>query len=81
MVKRIRKCLNMTTLQYQRIEDLVAAIERASSMYFEQPSTLERIRRTAFGEIFSRHTWDRVLDDSYLPLYESVLADGSWTRK
>jgi starch synthase len=65
----------------QRQEDLVAAIERAAQFHAERPESLDRIRRTAFGEIFMLHTWDRVLADSYLPLYEAVLADGSWTRK
>ena len=65
----------------QRSEDLVAAIERTARLSAEQPDLLDRIRRTAFGEIFSRHTWDRVLADSYLPLYAAVRADKSWTRK
>jgi len=65
----------------QRAQDLAEAIERASGFYTDQPAALDRIRRTAFEEVFSRHTWDRVLADSYLPLYESALADGSWTRK
>ncbi len=44
-------------------------------------ASLERIRRAAFSEIFQRHTWDHVLADSYLPLYESLAAEGPWTRK
>jgi starch synthase len=64
-----------------RPEDLVAAVERTTRLHVEEPHLLERIRRTAFEEIFSRHTWDRVLADSYLPLYSRVLAGGSWTRK
>jgi starch synthase len=64
-----------------RSEALVAAIERTSRIYKDQPHLLVRIRRTAFQEILSRHTWDRVLADSYLPLYSAILADGSWTRK
>ena len=65
----------------QRPEDLVAVIELTIRLSAEQPDVLERIRRTAFGEIFARHTWDRVLADSYLPVYAAVVADGSWTRK
>lgn len=62
-------------------EDLVEAVERTTRIYNDQPELLDRIRRTAFGEVFSRHTWDRVLADSYFPLYAGVLADGPWTRK
>ena len=64
----------------QRPADLVAAVERTNRIYLEQPGMLDRIRRAAFEEIFSRHTWDRVLADSYLPLYSAVLAGGPWTR-
>jgi starch synthase len=65
----------------QRPEDLIASIERTTRIYNVQPELLYRIRRTAFEEIFSRHTWDRVLADSYFPLYAAVLSNGSWTRK
>lgn len=64
-----------------RPADLVAAVERTNRIYIEQAGILDRIRRTGFEEIFSRHTWDRVLADSYLPLYSAVVADGPWTRK
>ena len=60
---------------------LAAAVERTSRLFAEEPRLLEAIRRRAFEEIFSLHTWDRVLADSYLPLYESAVAEGSWTRK
>ncbi|MGO9310168.1 MAG: glycogen synthase [Spirochaetia bacterium] len=65
----------------QRPEELIASVERTTRIYVDQPALLDRIRRTAFEEIFSRHTWDRVLADSYFPLYAAVLADGPWTRK
>lgn len=61
--------------------DLAAAVERTTRLFFEEPGVLQRIRRTAFDEIFSRHTWDRVLADSYLPLYRALAAEGPWTRK
>jgi starch synthase len=60
---------------------LAAAVERTNRLFVEEPSLLETIRRTAFAEIFSLHTWDRVLADSYIPLYGTPMADGSWTRK
>lgn len=65
----------------QRHEALVEAVERTSRLFAEQPMMLDRIRRTAFSEIFSLHTWDRVLADSYLPLYRSPPPEGPWTPK
>jgi starch synthase len=65
----------------QTPEELAAAVERTSRIFADEPSVLEQIRRTAFREIFQRHTWDRVLADSYLPLYEGLAAEGPWTRK
>ncbi len=68
---------------------LAAAVDRTSRLYYDEPDVLERIRRTAFAEVFSLHTWDRVLADSYLPLYESLAkkharrqgSGDAWTQK
>ena len=60
---------------------LTAAVERTTGLFAEQPQRLETIRRTAFAEIFSLHTWDRVLADSYLPLYGSPVVEDPWTRR
>jgi starch synthase len=60
---------------------LCAAVERTSRLFHEEPALLERIRRTAFSEIFALHTWDRVLADSYLPLYESLSPSEAWTPR
>ena len=60
---------------------LVSAIERTAGLYRRDPQALERIRRRAFREIFSHHTWDRVLSDGYLPLYEKETAHSAWTGK
>ena len=65
----------------QSHQALVAAVERTTQLFVEQPRLLESIRRNAFAEIFSLHTWDRVLADSYIPLYGSPVTEGSWTRK
>lgn len=65
----------------QKAEELGAAVDRTTRLYHENPPALERIRRTAFAEVFSLHTWDRVLADAYLPLYESLAAGSTWTRK
>jgi starch synthase len=72
-----------TGFSYERHapEELASAVDRTSAIFADEPSALDRIRRTAFGEIFERHTWDRVLADSYLPLYEGLAAEGPWTRK
>jgi starch synthase len=61
--------------------ELAAAIVRTTRLFAEEPAVLDRIRRTAFAEIFQHHTWDRVLADAYLPLYESLAAERPWTRK
>ncbi len=72
-----------TGFSYERHspEDLTAAVERTTRIFMEEPGVLETIRRTAFREIFQRHTWDHVLADAYLPLYQAVIAEGPWTRK
>ncbi|MFI5368040.1 MAG: glycogen synthase [Spirochaetia bacterium] len=59
---------------------LAAAVDRSTELFLENPQLLEQIRRTAFGEIFSAHTWDRVLARGYGPLYEKA-AEIAWTRR
>jgi starch synthase len=61
--------------------ELAAAVQRTTRLFTEEPGALDRIRRRAFEEIFARHTWDRVLADSYLPLYQSLSVEDPWTRK
>jgi len=62
-------------------EALAAAIGRTSALFGNRHDSLEAIKRTAFEEIFSLHTWDRVLADSYRPLYQTISAGAPWTRK
>ena len=62
-------------------QDLTATIERTTRIFAEQPSVLDTIRRTAFREIFERHTWDHVWADSYLRLYQASAAEGQWTHR
>jgi len=58
-----------------------AVLRKTARLFASDPSMLEGIRRRAFSEIFSRHTWDRVLEDGYLPLYRKAV-EGTWqTRK
>jgi starch synthase len=59
---------------------LAAAVERSTELFLENPQLLEQIRRTAFGEIFSAHTWDRVLARGYGPLYERA-AENAWMQR
>jgi starch synthase len=59
---------------------LAAVVERSTALFLENAQLLEQIRRTAFGEIYSAHTWDRVLERGYGPLYERA-AEGAWTLK
>jgi starch synthase len=65
----------------QSVRALTAAVDRTTLLFEEEPQTLDRIRRTAFREVLTLHTWDRVLADSYLPLYESLAAERSWTQR
>ncbi len=60
---------------------LAAAVERTTRLYRQEPGLLDRIRRRAFGEIFSRHTWDRVFAESYLPLYRDAAREKVWTGR
>ncbi len=62
---------------------LAASVERTTRMHAGEQALLDRIRRRAFGEIFSSHTWDRVYAESYLPLYRAALpAQGdAWTGR
>jgi starch synthase len=62
----------------QSPQELASAIRRCARLFREEPDMLERVRRRAFREIFEKHTWDRVAREGYLPLYESVAADGAW---
>lgn len=64
----------------QTPQALSAAIDRTTRLFLDEPVALDRVRRKAFSEIFSDHTWDRVLADGYLPFYEKA-AGAAWTRK
>ncbi|MGO9410699.1 MAG: glycogen synthase [Spirochaetia bacterium] len=51
---------------------LVAVLNRTARMFLEDPASLDAIRRRSFSEIFTQHTWDRVLEDGYLPFYDKA---------
>jgi len=57
-----------------------AVLRKTARLFTSDPSMLEGIRRRAFSEIFSRHTWDRVLEDGYLPLYRKAV-EGTWQTR
>lgn len=52
-------------------EDLIAAIEDSLAEFFDAASGQERMRREAFREVLGRHTWEKVLEEGYLPLYRA----------
>ncbi len=58
---------------------LAAQVRRACGLFQEHPEVLDRIRVTAFNEIFHLHTWDRVLATGYLPEYRSAVE--RWTLR
>jgi starch synthase len=58
----------------QSASALAQAIERCLRISREDPALLERIRKTAFSEIFRVRTWDTVARQGYVPLYESALS-------
>jgi starch synthase len=60
---------------------LAASVERTTRLFREEPAALERIRTTAFSEVYSLHTWDRVFADGYRPLYASLTDGTAWTLK
>lgn len=55
------------------VEALVAAIAETISDYTDNPRRLERLRRRAFTEVFRHYTWDKVLREGYLPLYQAQM--------
>jgi starch synthase len=59
---------------------LAQAVARTAGIFRRDPALLARIRREGFERIFSRYTWERVLENGYMPLYGSSLAGGQWTR-
>ena len=70
-----------TGLSYdeQSAAALGGQIRRACGLFQDHPEVLERIRVTAFNEIFRLHTWDRVLATGYLPEYRTAVE--RWTLR
>jgi starch synthase len=53
------------------VEALDAAIAETLSDYTDNPARLDRLRRQAFAEVFRHYTWEKVLREGYLPLYQA----------
>jgi starch synthase len=51
-------------------EALAATLRRAITTFRQQPGQHQRIIRQAIQTIHDRYTWDNVLEQGYLPLYE-----------
>ena len=52
------------------VEALAEAIAETISDYADNPGHLERLRRQACAEVFRHYTWETVLREGYLPLYQ-----------
>ncbi len=65
----------------QSASALSAVLTRTARLFVSQPGVLDGIRRRAFAEIFSDHTWDRVLEEGYLPLYARAMEGAPWTQR
>jgi starch synthase len=53
------------------VEALVAAIAETLTDYTDNPGRLERLRRRAFAEVYEHYTWEKVMKEGYLPLYQA----------
>jgi starch synthase len=62
----------------QSPRELASAVRRCVRLFRDAPGILEDVRRRAFREIFERHTWDRVVREGYVPVYEGLARDGAW---
>jgi starch synthase len=57
-------------------EALSAVMLQALEDHRRRPEHLEAMRRKAFAEVLGHYTWERVLEERYLPLYREVLRSG-----
>jgi starch synthase len=59
--------------QEHSAEALSAAILQALEDHRQRPERLEAMRRKAFDAVLRHYTWERVLEERYLPLYREIL--------
>jgi starch synthase len=59
------------------VEALVGAVDQTISDYTNNPQKLETLRCQAFAEVFAHYTWEQVLREGYLPLYQAK----TWARE
>jgi starch synthase len=71
-LRKVRDAETGLSYDEQSSAALEGAIDRCLSLYVSEPEALSRIRKTAFDEIFQKHTWDMVAREGYLPLYEDA---------
>lgn len=53
------------------VRSLISAIDESLSDYADNPQRLRQLRAQAFAEVLEHYTWEKVLRDSYLPLYRN----------
>jgi starch synthase len=58
----------------QTLESLSGAMLESLADYRDNPALLARMRRQAVERIYARHTWSKVLQHRYLPLYKELAA-------
>jgi starch synthase len=56
------------------VEALIGAVEESLQDFRAHPEQLAQMRRQAFAEVWERYTWDRVVQEGYLPLYREAMA-------
>ena len=71
-LRKVRDAQTGLSYEEQSPAALEAAIGRCLSLYTGEQEALSKIRKTAFDEIFQKHTWDTVAREGYLPLYEAA---------
>lgn len=53
------------------VQALIEAIGESISDYREDQDRLKRLQLQAFSEVFEHYTWEKVLREGYLPLYQA----------
>jgi starch synthase len=80
-LNKVRDCETGFSYAQHSGRALQEAVERTARLFQDRSPLLEKIRRTAFDEVFSSHTWDRVLARDYVPLYRRAMTERPWTPR
>jgi starch synthase len=70
---KVRDGVTGFSYETQSTSALIEVVRKCSRLHRVDPALLERIRKKAFEEIFTEHSWDKAARDGYIPLYESAL--------